>query len=259
MVLLEQEIRHDIIDDMVWSFSRLNGFYTCKRAWYYTYIMKRSERENFFSQYGTFAHSVFEKYNKGELEIYELASYYNDNYYSNVTEEAPPNKYVDLNESYFNKGYDYFVNIKDNPDEEIIGAEVKFEFTIDVMDKPRKFIGYIDKVSRDKNGFVVTDYKSKGKFKNKEELHDYTRQLYIYAIALKEMYGEYPYKLVFEQFKENITQEICFNEKDLEETYDWIRNTIRLIYDEIDFPKTQNDFFCSYLCSARDTCITDTI
>ena len=73
------------------------------------------------------------------------------------------------------------------------------------------------------------------------------------------MYGEYPYKLVFEQFKENITQEICFNEEDLEETYDWIRNTIRLIYDEIDFPKTQNDFFCSYLCSARDTCVTDTI
>ena len=45
------------------------------------------------------------------LKYFELADYYKDNYYDNVVEPAPPNKYVDLNESYFNKGYEYFFYI----------------------------------------------------------------------------------------------------------------------------------------------------
>lgn len=257
MILLEQELIHDIIDDMVWSFSRLNSFYNCKKGWYYSYILKRADQENFFSQYGTFAHSVFEKYNNGELEIFELADYYKDNYYNNVVEPAPPNKYVDLNESYFNKGYEYFSTFDDNDSEEIIGAEIKFDFNIEVLGKDRKFLGFIDKISKDKDGYIVTDYKSKGRFKSKEELHDYTRQLYIYAIAIKKMFGEYPHTLIFNQFKEHTQEVIKFNEADLQETIDWIKKTIELIYDEKDFLASPNDFFCAYLCSSRDECTSD--
>lgn len=248
MILLEKEMITDILDDMKeWSFSRLNSFYICKRAWYMTYIMRRSEKSSFFAQYGTFAHSIFEKYNKGELEIFELGDYYNEHYYENVTEQAPPNNFVDLNETYFNSGYDYFSSYAGN-DDETIGAEVPFSFYINVLGKDRKIVGYIDRISKDDKGYIVTDYKSKGKFKNKDEIKKYARQLYMYCIAVKEKYGQYPYKMIFNQFRTGKIITIKFNEKDLNETIQWIKDTIELIYNESEFEPTKNDFWCEHIC-----------
>lgn len=237
----------DILDNMNWSFSRLNSFYSCKRNWYYNYIMKKESSDNFFSQYGTFAHKIFEYYNKGKIELFEMSKYYSDNFNNEITMDAPPNKFVDLKESYFKKGYNYFVNFNGYCDE-FVGSEVPFDINIKAYNKERRFIGYIDRISKDENGYIITDYKSKGKFKSQEELKEYTRQLYIYAIALKEMYNEYPYKLVFEQFKEGITIEQPFVVDNLKETKKWISSTIKSIYAEKDFPKKENDFFCQYLC-----------
>ena len=84
----------DILDNMNWSFSRLNSFYSCKRNWYYNYIMKKESSDNFFSQYGTFAHKIFEYYNKGKMELFEMSKYYSDNFNNEITMDAPP-KYRD--------------------------------------------------------------------------------------------------------------------------------------------------------------------
>lgn len=255
-ILPEKSFINDIIDDMKWSFSRLNSFYSCPRSWFYTYIMKMNEKENFFSQYGTFAHSIFEKYNKEELEIFELGNYFANNYENNVTIEAPPNKYVNLNESYFEKGYNYFNNFEGN-DDKTIGSELEFSFDLFAYGKKRKFVGFIDRVSEDENGIIITDYKSKGKFKSKEELNNYARQLYIYSIAVKQKFGKYPYKLVFNQFKENKIVEIDFDIEELKNTVKWINKTFELIYNEVDFKKNENDFFCYWLCSCKDICDRD--
>ena len=207
-----------------------------------------NNRENFFSQYGTLAHKTLEKYNKGELEIFELKDYFSDNYNNYITESPPPNKYIDINDVYYEKGEMFFEKFQGNKDE-TISAEEPFSFYLTCDGKKRKIIGYIDRVSRDKNGIIVTDYKSKSKFKNKKELDEYARQLYIYAIAVKKKYGEYPYKLVFFQFKENKKIVLDFDIKKLNECKRWIRNTIRLIYKEMLFPKNENFFFCNYLCN----------
>lgn len=247
-MILEREFINDILDDMTWSFSRLNSFYNCRRGWYCTYILKKQGKDNFFSQYGTFCHSIFEKYNNGEIEIFELSDFFEKNYYQNITMYAPPNKYVDLNDSYFKKGLNCFLNFNGYEDK-CLGAEVPFEIIINVLGKDRKFIGYIDRVSRDEHGIIVSDYKSKSKFKNKEELEDYARQMYFYAIAVKEIYGEYPYKLIFDLFNSNQKVEIEFSESGLSETLDWINDTFSLIYNESEFLCSKNDFFCNYLCS----------
>lgn len=253
MILLEKTILHDLIDDMTWSFSRLNSFYKCKRSWYYTYIMKAPSKDNFFSQYGTFVHSIFEKYNKDELEIFELKDYYVENFYNFITESAPPNKYVDLKESYFEKGYNFFSNFNGFNDK-TVGAEVSFEINFNFNSINRKIVGFIDRVSVDENGLVVTDYKSKSKFKNKKELKEYARQLYIYSIAVKEKYGKYPYKMIFNQFNEGKEVEIKFNKEDLDETIQWVEETLKNIYEEDTFDMNYNDFFCNWLCSCNDSC-----
>ena len=254
LILIPKELLYDTIDSMVWSYTRLNSFYICKRAWYLNYVLKVDNKENFFSQYGILAHKTLEKYNKGELELFELSEYFNENYFNFITEQAPPNKYVDLNSSYYEKGIAFFNNFQ-GEEGETIGAEDSFEFFIKAHGKPRKIIGYIDRISKDKNGIVVTDYKSKGKFKNNKEMEEYCRQLYIYSIAIKEKYGEYPYKMVINQFKENKYICIDFNYKKLLECKKWIRNTIDLIFDECEFSKTENDFFCNYICGiGKDIC-----
>ena len=116
ILYLDKQERYNRIDNMVWSFSRLNSFHTCKWMWYLSYMLNDKEREEngifqedkFFSLYGTFAHHIFEKYNKGELELWELYDYCNDNYELEIPVDAPPNKYVDIYNSYKDKLLSYF-------------------------------------------------------------------------------------------------------------------------------------------------------
>lgn len=254
MEILDREFLVDILDSMVWSFSRLNSFNGCKRAWYYNYILQRGGKDNFFSQYGNFFHGIMEKYNKGELEIYDLLDYYDNNFDEAITMSAPPNAYVDLRESYYNKGRKYLEDFNGYSDK-VLGAEVGFSFTRTVLGKERTVVGYIDRVSYDNNGIIVTDYKSKSKFKSKEELRDYTRQLYMYSKAIKDMYGEFPYMLIFDQFKDGKETKIRFNKDDFDETNSWIDNTIKSIYDESIFAPKEDIFFCSFLCGVgQDVC-----
>ena len=254
MTLLDKNLLNDFLDDMIWSYTRLNSFYVCKRGWYYTYILKNNPRENFFSQYGVLAHKTFEKYNKGELELFELKDFFNDNYYNFITEPAPPNKYIDLDSSYFEKGVSYFSKFQ-GEEGETLGAEEKIEFSIFAHGKDRKFIGYIDRISKDCNGLIITDYKSKGKFKSKKEIDEYSRQLYLYSIGVKEKYGVYPYKMIINQFKENRKIEIYFDENKISDCKQWVSDTIDLIFSECNFDKNENDFFCNYICSVGlDVC-----
>lgn len=251
MILLEKEIIRDIIDDMDWSFSRLNSFYSCKKIWYLTYIMKRNERTNFFSEYGTFIHNILEKYNKNQLEIFELLQYFEKFYLDEVKTIAPPNKFRDLNDLYYSQAIDFFSEFNGYNDE-TIGAELKFSFIKNILGKNRKFIGVIDRLSKDENGYVITDYKSKAKFSSKKEQKKYARQLYMYSYAVKEMFGEFPYLLKFEHFRKNTVTKIFFNTEDFNETFFWIENTIDLIYNENLFSETENEFFCGNLCGATE-------
>ncbi|MGN1156970.1 MAG: PD-(D/E)XK nuclease family protein, partial [Agathobacter sp.] len=57
-----------IIDDMVWSYSRITSYETCPYRFFLTYILKLEKKRLFFSDYGSFIHSIIEKYLNGELK-----------------------------------------------------------------------------------------------------------------------------------------------------------------------------------------------
>jgi hypothetical protein len=235
---------------MQWSFSRLNSFHGCKHAWYRSYILKERGEGNSFAEYGLLVHAIFEAYAKGDLEVYELVDEFEKQYDSKVW-DFPPNKYVDLSESYKNQGIEYFTNFDGFDDYKIIGIEKKIEFKIEDY----KFIGYIDSLLEDKDeNLIIQDYKSKAKFKSKKEKKEYARQLYIYTIPIIEEYKKNPYKLIFNMFRKNEIVEIPFNIKDLEEAKKWVLDTIGMISKEKNFDATVNDFFCNQLCNHRATC-----
>ena len=102
MILLDWELKpeqiKEIIDNMIWSFSRVNSAKKCPYAWYLEYIEENKGIPNAFAQYGGLCHKTLEKYLKGELDMFTANQYFLDNYDLYVTEDFPPNPYVDLGE-----------------------------------------------------------------------------------------------------------------------------------------------------------------
>jgi hypothetical protein len=67
---------------------------------------------NAFAQYGSFVHSLLERWGKDELAEYELLGEYEDKFFDRVTQEFPPNKYTDLSKKYYDDGVQFFVKLR---------------------------------------------------------------------------------------------------------------------------------------------------
>lgn len=248
-----------IIDGMLWSFSRLNSFYNCPHEWYEKYIMCQYGENGFFGEFGNCCHKVLEKYAKGEITIFEISQEYEKQFSETVVHDAPPNKYVDIKQSYFDKGMDYFDNIDLDFDKyEILGVEKEIRFKIGDKD----FIGYIDLLLREKETgkIIILDHKSasikflkNGNVSKTDQPHvkEFIRQLCLYAIPTIEEYGKVD-ELWWNLFKERIWLKIPWTEEAQEEAVKWAKDTIALIENEKDYPCRQDYYYCWNLCSQRN-------
>ena len=149
------DVNEFILEDSIWSYSRITTFELCPYQYYLQYIKGIKSGDNAFSEYGTFMHSIFEKYFKGELNIFELEEYYSKNYSDNVKMDFPPSK-VDLNASYFEKGRNYFENFS-GFEGKCLGVETKYNFKIGEFD----FTGIIDYEGLVNGEIEIIDHKSK--------------------------------------------------------------------------------------------------
>lgn len=248
-----------ILSTMTWSFSRLNSFYNCPYEWKLRYIDCNDAENGFFGEYGSFIHKILEKYLKGELSIFELSSYYEEHFNENIPHDAPPNKYVDMKQSYYDKGLDYLDNIDLDIDKyEILGVEKKVEFTI----ANKKFVGYIDLLVKDKTTgeIIIIDHKSasmkvlkNGQVSKKDQEHflSFKRQLYLYSISIIKEYGSVS-KLSWNLFKERDWLTIPFNEKEYNESIAWAETTLKMIENEESWRPNPDFYYCNYLCGQRN-------
>ena len=142
-----------MIDNMVWSFSRINSFNVCPYEWYLQYIEGLQGENNFYAEFGTYCHKILEKYEKGELGIFDLADYFVDHFDEEIKSNVSnPEKYIELGKSYFE-------NIDlDLGNYEVLGIEKKCDFELE----GRKFTGFIDLLLKDKETgeIVLIDHKS---------------------------------------------------------------------------------------------------
>lgn len=221
-------------------------FETCPYAFYLKYIEGIEEIPNAFSQHGSFAHRLLQDYFEGKLCAFELADKFAEEYENNVAEKFP---FFTMYKSFYEKTLTYFQNF-DDIEGEIIGVEQKLETTINGY----KFIGFADLIMRDENGIFIIDHKSHGNWKSKQERTDYFRQLYIYAHCVKEIYGEFPYKLIFNRFRipdEPLDEEL-FNENDYNSAIKWFTDSIKKIFATGDWDCKVDKFYCSNLCGMCD-------
>lgn len=235
-----------------YSFSKLSSWWTCPYGFYLRYILKEAGISNAFASFGTLVHGIMERYAKGKTRKEDLADLYEWQFDSAVPEKFPYNKYVNLRDSYYKQGLMFLKDFEGYDNYEILGVEEEFELKIDDW----TFVGVIDLVFRDEEGrLIIRDYKSKASFKNAEEQHKYARQLYLYALFVKEKYGEYPEELQFLMFRKNrIPLSISFDENDLQEAVSWAKNTVATIRNAFDYPAQCDDFYGSNLCNFRETC-----
>ena len=110
-----------IIDNMVWSYSRIKSFEMCPYRFYLKYIWpklpenlgKRLEpKDMFFSSYGSFVHKLLEHYFKNEMKQRELIRSYLRDFKTEVKARAPNPK---IFKSYFDSGLQYLKEITPLP------------------------------------------------------------------------------------------------------------------------------------------------
>lgn len=249
------------LDEMIWSFSRVNGYDQCKYYWYLRYLENRKGEQNIYAIFGKFCHKVLEKYAKYELKNYELAEYYSNHYEEEVINlvHDMPDETV---QKYYGLGLDYFQNCDlDLEKYEILGVELECNFKIGDYN----FVGYIDLLLRDKitRDIIVQDHKSseypigkRGGIKKKKEKDYllYKRQLYLYCQPVFEKYGEQVKFIQWNYFKERQWLTLPFIQEEYEEALQWASNTIKEIYKETEFPETKDYFYCRNLCNYRRSC-----
>lgn len=256
-----------ILDGMRWSFSSVNCYSNCPKCFELSYLEPVPKVNNAFAEWGSFCHSILERYYKGEVELFELSDIYEREYENHVKAKFPANAYADLNQSYYAAGKKYFDFFEgDYPIYDVLGVEQKIELQIN----GKNFIGYIDLVVKSADGIIICDHKSKSKFTSKREKDEYLRQLYLYSIWVKQKYGEYPKWLVFNMFRSEGLVWTEFDETKLAEAIAWFDETVNQIYQDDTFKDKistaykgkkkplkdfkKDDYFCNNLCSVRRYC-----
>lgn len=247
-----------------WSFSRVNSYYSgCPYEFKLNYIECEPSKNNFHGAAGGFAHEVLEKYSKDELDIWDLPLYFEEHFSEEVPYDAPPNKYKDLRQDWFDKVLDYFNNIDLPIDKyKVCGVEKKVNFMVGEY----PFVGFIDLFLQDPDDgkYILCDHKSSsikilksGKISKSDADHflAFKRQQYLYCKPIIEEYGEGCIKeLWWNMFRDRSWIKIPFNKDEYLEAQNWALDTIHKIENETEWLPNPNMWYCNYLCGQSANC-----
>ena len=249
-----------------YSYSQLSSVDECP----YSFYMERIETEpdgsqkelqsNFFAEHGTLMHRVLELWAKDMIKQEEMPETYKSLYTDYVQTPPPPYMSAYKQKAYDN-GLEYFENFDGWPNLNVIGAEETFQIDLELPNgETRPFKGVVDLIARHKmsGNLIILDHKSKSMKEFKKNREAMYRQQYLYSAYVKEKYGAYPDRLMFNLFKENVIDEIPFNIDDYRDTIQWAADRIYEIEDRDIFTwlelKDSPDFFCNEICSVRAYC-----
>lgn len=252
---------------MVWSFSRITTFDTCKYSFYLQYLLKNRElyppESNYWAEVGSFVHKILEMIFNGELTIDDAPQYYLENFERNVITPASEKTMANTYEACAD--YLAVVDFEWLRDYEILGVEKE----LDLLIAGYRFTGYIDLLLRHKvtGDIIVVDHKSSqypmgkrgGILSNcRHKFESYKKQMYLYSYGVYEEYGIYPKEIWWNHFKDGGKFiKIPFNEKEYRKAIDWLIDSIHQIEHETEYPANNTDenyFYCMNLCNFRGSC-----
>ncbi len=214
------------------------------------------EEENAFAQFGVFVHGILEQHALNKLAVFELLDAYADGFDKAVSQGFPPNSYCDLRNLYFNDGFAFFQQFDGLIDG--AGNDYKVLAVEQFIKTPMQgfwFRGYIDLLLKDAKGrLIVHDWKSLGRFKSKEDMKKYRRQLYLYAKWVYEHEKRMPDILQFHLFRKQRIEAFNFQQCDYGEALKWAADSVAEIRACKKYPPSVDPFFCAHLCGYRNVC-----
>ncbi len=244
-----------LIEDMVWSYSRLTSFDSCPYQFFLRYIHGAESSPRFFTSYGIFLHDLLAGYYAGELSKEQALLRFMGEYFEQVQGPRPGN--VDA-AKYFRQGAGCLRSLAPPP-LPTVAVEQTLSFSVGGF----PFTGRLDYLGRKDGRLVLVDHKSrilkprsrrKNPTKNDRRLDHMLRQLYLYAGAIREAYGEFPGALCFHCFRVGTVIQAPFQEDRYGEAIDWALSKIQEIQNAEEFPPKPDPFYCRYLCGVSEAC-----
>lgn len=249
----------------IFSHSRISAFEKCKLKYKFRYIdeiIPEVER-TIESHLGSSVHKALEwLYNQIKQRkipsIEEVIMIYSKNWNEEYEDEIPIVKKNFTKEDYFNRGVEFLINYytENRPfNDNTLDVEKEILINLDETGE-YKLRGFIDRVAYNPktNEYEIHDYKTSGTFPTEEEIES-DRQLALYAIAVKEMYGkEKKVRLIWHylSFRKKIHSEKT-NEQ-LEKLKEDTLNIAKEINSTKNFPPTKSSLchWCEYknICPA---------
>ena len=247
-----------LIDDMTWSYSRIEAFNDCPYRFFLKYIKRYKDSDKFYASYGSFMHKLIEQFYRNELNKNEMLMTFLTDFSKEVRGIRPKDTTV---QKYIEAGCEYLKGFSAFPFN-MIDVEKRVEFSLEGYN----FIGFIDYLGEKDGKIYIVDNKSrdlkprsnraKPTVKDKE-LDLMLRQLYIYSIAVEQEYGVLPEALCFNCFRTGVFIKEKFDKQKYEEAKQWALDSIERISHAEDFEPNRDFFSCFYICGVSDHCEYD--
>lgn len=198
----------------IYSHSKIQSYEQCPLKFKYRYIDKfRPDIEKTIEAHlGSAVHDTLEwiynqvKAGKNSPKIEEVIIYYQNKWEESFSEDIEIIKEGMTAKDYFNKGIKFLVDyynkyypFKDGT----LECEKKIFLNLDNFGE-YKIMGYIDRLvfNEETQEFEIHDYKTANNLPTKERV-EADRQLALYSIAIKNLYGNYKTKLIWHYLSYN--------------------------------------------------------
>jgi putative RecB family exonuclease len=244
----------------IYSNSKIETFEQCRLKFKYRYIDKIVPEiaKGIEAHLGDMVHRTLEWLYIGVMKnaipsVNDLISFYSEKWQEIYSPDMPiVNKTMTVKD-YFNRGVEFLVNyyMKYHPfQDNTIATEKKIEVDLDETGN-KKLIGYIDRLAHNlkRDEIEIHDYKTSNTIMAKEKVEN-SRQLSIYSLAIKEMFGKEKNICMIWHFLAH-DMKICLRKsnEELENLKKELIEIINLIEATKEFPpnKSQLCYWCEYM------------
>lgn len=173
----------------LWSWSKINTYMTSKYEYLLKYILHEKEDrcDSCYTTLGTICHDTLDAFYEGKIKYEDMIDNYNDGFMTAITiadlkfNRSDIEKNKSIGEKYNENLVHFFKN------HTVYKHKLLIEKPITVNINGNVFVGYIDALYKDDNGYYhIIDFKSSSIYTGKT-LEDHSGQLTIYAIGLHQM------------------------------------------------------------------------
>lgn len=173
----------------LWSWSRMSTYMTSKFEYLLKYILKSKEDrcDSSYVTLGTICHDTLDKFYEGKIEYEDMIDDYNDGFTTAITiaglkfNRSDEEKNKSIGEKYNENLVHFFQN------HTVYKHKLLVEKPIVIDVDGRVFVGYIDALYKDDEGYYhIIDFKSSSIYTGKT-LEENSGQLTIYAMGLNQM------------------------------------------------------------------------